>query len=76
MVLRAEIYAVAALAGAAMVVIGHLLRLPSIPVAIAGAILCFGLRLLAIRHSWNLPVAREADPSATETNAQGNQNRH
>ena len=65
-VLRAELYAVAALAGAAVVVGGALLRLPSIPLAIAGAVLCFGLRLLAIWRGWGLPVARgpgaETDP--------------
>ena len=65
-VLRAELYAVAALAGAAVAVGGELLRLPSTPVAIAGAVLCFGLRLLAIRRGWGLPVARvpgaETDP--------------
>jgi uncharacterized membrane protein YeiH len=57
-VLRAELYAVAALAGAAVVVGGELLRLPSTPLASAGAVLCFGLRLLAIRRGWGLPVAR------------------
>jgi uncharacterized membrane protein YeiH len=57
-VLRAELYAVAALAGAAVVVGGELLRLPSTPVAIAGAILCFGLRVLAIWRGLGLPVAR------------------
>ena len=56
-VLRADLYAVAALAGAAVVVIGNALRLPSAAVAIAGALLCFGLRLLAIRRGWHLPVA-------------------
>jgi uncharacterized membrane protein YeiH len=49
-VLRAELYAVAALAGASMVVIGSLLQLPSTPVAVAGAAVCFGLRLGAIWH--------------------------
>jgi uncharacterized membrane protein YeiH len=57
-VLRAELYAVAALAGAVVVVGGGLLGLPSTPVAIAGAALCFGLRVLAIWRSWGLPVAR------------------
>ncbi len=57
-VLRAELYAVAALAGALVVVVGQLLRLPSTPLAIVGAVLCFGLRLLAIRRGWGLPVAR------------------
>ena len=57
-VLHAELYAVAALAGAAVAVGGQLLRLPSTPLAIAGAVLCFGLRLVAIRRGWGLPVAR------------------
>ncbi len=57
-VLRAEIYAVAALAGGAVVVLGAALGLPS-PVAMgAGAALCFGLRYMAIRHGWQLPVAQ------------------
>jgi uncharacterized membrane protein YeiH len=57
-VLRSELYAVAALAGAVVVVIGNLLQLPSTATTIAGAALCFGLRLMAIRHGWHLPVAR------------------
>lgn len=57
-VLRAELYAVAALAGAVVVVGGQLLRLPSIPLATVGVVLCLGLRLLAIRRGWELPVAR------------------
>ncbi len=56
-VLRAELYAVAALAGASVVVIGHVLHLPSAPVTLAGAVLCFGLRFEAIRRGWRLPVA-------------------
>ncbi|HEX2987378.1 MAG TPA: trimeric intracellular cation channel family protein, partial [Chloroflexota bacterium] len=57
-VLRAELYAVAALVGATVVVGGQLLQFPSTPLAIVGAVLCFGLRLLAIRRGWGLPVAR------------------
>jgi uncharacterized membrane protein YeiH len=56
-VLRADLYAIAALAGAAMVVIGTALRLPSTAVTIAGASLCFGLRLIAIHRGGHLPVA-------------------
>jgi uncharacterized membrane protein YeiH len=63
-VLRSDLYAVAALAGAAVVVIGDALRLPSEPVAIVGAVLCFGLRLIAIRRGWHLPVARPPHLSA------------
>src|SRR3546814_3902074 len=48
-VLRADLYAVAALAGAAVVVGGHLLHLPIIVTAIGGGLVCFGLRMMAIR---------------------------
>ena len=54
-VLRAELYAVAALAGASVVVIGAGLGLPSIPVAGVGMAVCFGIRFLAIRRGWHLP---------------------
>jgi uncharacterized membrane protein YeiH len=57
-VLRADFYAVAALAGAAVVVIGDLLHLPSTAATIAGAALCFGLRVMAIQRGWHLPLAR------------------
>ena len=56
-VLRADLYALAALAGAAVVVGGHLLHWPPTATTIAGAILCFAMRLIAIRRGWNLPSA-------------------
>ena len=61
-VLRGDIYAVAALAGAAVVVGGRMLGLPSPVVAVTGAALCFGLRLIAIRRRWQLPVPRGSAP--------------
>jgi uncharacterized membrane protein YeiH len=61
--LRADLYAVAALAGAAVVVIGDMLRLPSGAMILTGAVLCFGLRVMAIRRGWRLPVARAAGQS-------------
>ena len=57
-VLRADLYALAALAGAAVVVGGHLVGWPPTVTTIAGAILCFGIRLIAIRRGWSLPAAR------------------
>jgi uncharacterized membrane protein YeiH len=57
-VFRSDIYAVAALAGATVVVAGDALGLQSTPTAIAGAARCFGLRMAAIRLGWHLPVAR------------------
>lgn len=62
-VLRAELYAVAALAAAGVVVIGHLLQLPITPVVVVALALCFGLRVLAIRYNWQLPVAKFAERS-------------
>jgi len=56
-VLRSELYAVAALVGASVVVVGHVLNFPPTAMAIAGAVLCFGIRLIAIRRGWRLPVA-------------------
>jgi len=56
-VLRAELYAVAALAGAAVMVTATVLQFPAVPAALAGAALCFGLRVLAMKHGWKLPVA-------------------
>jgi uncharacterized membrane protein YeiH len=60
-VLRADLYAVAALAGAGVVVLGYLLQIPPVATTIAGALLCFGLRLMAIRHGWRLPVPKSVD---------------
>ena len=57
MVLRADLYAVAALAGATVVVVGASLGLPSATTMIAGAVICFGLRMLAVRRGWQLPIA-------------------
>jgi len=56
-VLHAEIYAVAALAGASVVVIGSGLGVPSPVATTAGALLCFGLRFVALRRGWRLPIA-------------------
>jgi uncharacterized membrane protein YeiH len=56
-VLRAELYAVAALLGAAVVVGASMLRLPSGAAALVGAAVCFGLRVLAMKYGWRLPVA-------------------
>jgi len=57
-VLRAELYAVAALLAAAIVVIGHLLRWPVAPVTAVALVACFALRVLAILRGWRLPVAK------------------
>jgi uncharacterized membrane protein YeiH len=57
-VLRTELYAVAALLGAAFTVGGQKLGMPLHLAAPAGAVLCITLRLLALRYGWHLPIAR------------------
>ena len=56
-VLRKDLYALAGLAGAAVVVAGPLLHLPPTAATIGGATLCFAVRLEAIRRGWGLPKA-------------------
>jgi uncharacterized membrane protein YeiH len=55
-VLRRDLYALAALAGATVVVVGQLLELPAAAATIGGAVLCFAIRLAAIRRGWALPA--------------------
>jgi len=61
-VLRTELYAVAALIGAAVVVIGAMLHVSSPAAAIAGAVVCFALRFMAMRRDWHLPIAQPPEP--------------
>ena len=56
-VLRKDLYALAALAGAGVVVAAPALHLRPTPATVAGAMLCVGLRLVAIRRGWGLPTA-------------------
>jgi uncharacterized membrane protein YeiH len=60
-VLQSDLYAVAALAGAAVVVLGHHFGWPQAPMLVLGATLVFFLRFMAIRRGWRLPVARQRD---------------
>jgi uncharacterized membrane protein YeiH len=66
-VLRAELYAVAALAAATIVVVGHTLQLPIGPVTAVALLLCFWLRVMAIRYGWRLPVASIMDQPDSKT---------
>jgi uncharacterized membrane protein YeiH len=56
-VLRIDVYATAALAGAAVVVIGIKMGGNRTLMAVLGAIVCFLLRMLAFWLHWNLPKA-------------------
>lgn len=72
-VLRADLYALAALAGAGVVVSAHLLHLSPVAAAVAGGGVCFALRFGAIRHGWHLPTAR---PAPAETAAPPRRRHH
>ncbi len=56
-VLREEIYAVAALLGAAIVVLGDRLHLPDAPVFVTGAVAAFLLRVVSVWRNWHAPRA-------------------
>ncbi len=57
-VLQSELYAMAALVGGGVVALAPILHLPQQPAMVIGALACFGLRYMALRHGWRLPVAR------------------
>lgn len=59
---QSELYALAALLGAAMFVAGQALGLPAVPTALVAAAACFTLRFLAVRYRWTLPVANWRNP--------------
>ena len=54
-VLRADVYATAALLGAAVMVIASLAGVARARAMAAGALACFTLRMLAVWFDWNLP---------------------
>ena len=54
-VLQKEIYALAALAGAAMTVIGERLGWPPVWATWLPILFCFSLRFLSLHRHWNLP---------------------
>src|SRR2546428_7963740 len=58
-VLHSDLYAIAALAGAIVVVAGHVLNAPPAASAVARAAVCLGIRLLAVLPGWQLPTASE-----------------
>ncbi len=65
-VLVSEIYAVAALLGAAVVVASAGLGVPQLAGTAAGALLCFFLRVMAIYRGWRLPVATRLGPGVAD----------
>ncbi|WP_245986883.1 trimeric intracellular cation channel family protein [Azospirillum thermophilum] len=56
-VLREEIYALAALLGAAIVIAGQALKLPDLPVAVTAVLAVFILRVVSVLRGWSAPRA-------------------
>jgi uncharacterized membrane protein YeiH len=75
-VLRSDLYAVAALAGASVVVLGKVFEVSYGLSAPAGALLCFGLRFMAIRSGWRLPTARLSAQRRAETGSSDDESTH
>ncbi|MET8268322.1 trimeric intracellular cation channel family protein [Micromonospora arida] len=63
-VLRREIYALAALAGSVLVVLLYVTGKTGPAPLTAAAVLVFGLRLIALRRRWSAPVATLRPPRA------------
>ena len=68
-VLRAELYAVAALAGAVVVVVGESFDLPSTATTLAGVVICLGLRLGSIYWGWHLPKVTPSKSAGRDRNS-------
>jgi uncharacterized membrane protein YeiH len=54
-VLHADIYATAAMAGAAVMIAGRKLKIPHTWAALLGGMTCFVLRMVSLWRHWNLP---------------------
>jgi len=59
LILRREVYASACLAGGVLLVLLHSSPLPAPMAALVAALAVIALRLLAIRHDWALPRAKD-----------------
>lgn len=72
-VLKSDFYALAALAGAAVVAAGHELKFDPIVTAAVGAVLCFALRFMAIHFGWQLPAAHALGQSGETSGTSSNE---
>lgn len=61
LILRQDIYATAAFAGALTYVVCHAVGLPTVPSLWAGAAICFLIRASALLWGWSLPTRKAAD---------------
>ena len=55
LVLRSDIYATAAMAGAVVMIVSRRLKMPHLWSAVLGGMFCFVLRIVSVWRHWNLP---------------------
>lgn len=52
---NSRLYAIPAMLGAGIVVVGNLFGFAAWWVAVVGALVCFGMRMMSLRYRWNAP---------------------
>ncbi|MEU3306591.1 trimeric intracellular cation channel family protein [Nocardiopsis sp. NPDC055551] len=52
---NSRLYAIPAMLGAGIVVVGNLFGFAAWWVAVVGALMCFGMRMMSLRYRWNAP---------------------
>lgn len=57
LILRSEIYAVASMLGAIVIIIAGQIGFSGVPVEIVAAIATFALRMVSVRRGWRIPIA-------------------
>ncbi len=57
LILRSEVYAVASMLGAIIIIIAAQIGFLGVPVEILAAIATFALRMVSVRRGWRIPVA-------------------
>jgi len=65
LIFRSEIYAVASLLGAIIIIIATQIGFSGVPAEILAAIATFTLRMVSLRRGWKIPIAM---PKSTEKN--------
>lgn len=61
---NSRLYAIPAMLGASIVVLGELLGTGPVRVAVIGALLCFAVRVLSLRYRWDAPSPPGTSPPA------------
>ena len=57
LIFRSEIYAVASLLGAMIIIIATQIGVSGVPAEILAAIATFTLRMVSVRRGWRIPIA-------------------